>query len=191
MISWDVTASPPDASAPQILKFQRVSADHEYVSFPATPQGNWNIEGRNSPGWTSGMDHSAVWTLPEPVSLVAGTRLTFQMQFNRTAGWTDQNLGRFRLSTTANSAAVDAQRQRFGALKLADPWAKLGAAYALSDRTDEAARVIARILEQAPSSTARVNLIEQAAGNAELLAALALLRPEDRKSTRLNSSHLG
>src|SRR5262249_11473447 len=64
----------------------------------------------------------------KPVSLAAGTTLTFEMQFKE---WQDnpENLGRFRLSISADSKGVEHERDRLAALRLTDPWAKLAAAY--------------------------------------------------------------
>ena len=121
--SWNVTAASRDRKEPIRLPFDSACADDEIPGYPMTASGHWNIARRGEEGGTGG-SCTAVWSLSKPVSLAAGTMLTFQMQFQEWNG-IGENLGRFRLSVSADSAVF----ARFAAMQLADPWAKLAAAY--------------------------------------------------------------
>jgi formylglycine-generating enzyme required for sulfatase activity len=141
---WKVTATSPDRKDPINLEFRNVWGDHQIPGFPMTPGGHWNIaqggEGRNG---------TAVWSMPKPVSLAAGTTLTFEMQFKE---WNRQgeNLGRFRLSVSADPAALDREKTHFAALKLTDPWLRLMAAYARIGRSDTALEYLGKALQADP-----------------------------------------
>jgi tetratricopeptide (TPR) repeat protein len=51
------------------------------------------------------------------------------MHFNSTPEWSDQNLGRFRVSVSSDPAAFERELTHFTAMKQTDPWQKLAAAY--------------------------------------------------------------
>jgi WD40 repeat protein len=128
--SWKVTATLPSRKAPIALEFDRAWADHRNRSrvrsgliSPITSQGHWNISGAGE-----GQNCTAVWSLSKPVSLAAGTTLTFEMQFG---GVGAENLGRFRLSVSSDPSAIDLEQKDFSVRKLTDPWQKLAAAYQL------------------------------------------------------------
>jgi formylglycine-generating enzyme required for sulfatase activity len=92
-----VTATSPNRKDPITLEFDN-AWDDARGHYPITPKGHWNIaiggEGR---------DCTALWSLSKRVSLVAGTTLTFEMQFGAYDG--AENLGRFRLSATSDRAS--------------------------------------------------------------------------------------
>ena len=117
--SWNVTAASRDGKDPIRLPFDNACADHEMPGYPITSNGHWNNAASGEGG-----NCTAVWSMSKPVSLAAGTTLTFQMQFKEWNG-VGENLGRFRLSVSGDSAAL----ARFAARQLTDPWAKLAAAY--------------------------------------------------------------
>ena len=123
--SWNVTAASPDRKDPITLQFDHAWADqHEQTpGFPITPNGHWNIsqsgEGRNC---------TAIWSMSKPVSLAAGTKLTFEMQFKESNDFRE-NLGCFRLSVSSDSAALGRERNRFAVWSFTDPWQELAAAY--------------------------------------------------------------
>jgi tetratricopeptide (TPR) repeat protein len=116
--SWKVAAMSPNRKGPITLEFDHASTYPDAI-YPIASQGLWNIVGGGE-----GRNCTAVWSLSKPVSLAAGTTLTFQMQFQEWDG-VGENLGRFRLSASGDSAAF----ARFAAMQLTDPWAKLAAAY--------------------------------------------------------------
>jgi tetratricopeptide (TPR) repeat protein len=116
--SWNVAAASRDRKDPIRLQFDNACADHQHVDYPIRADGHWNIYGGH------GGNCTAIWSLSKPVSLAAGTTLTFEMQFQEWNG-IGENLGRFRLSVSRDSAAF----ARFAAMQLTDPWAKLAAAY--------------------------------------------------------------
>ena len=79
--------------------------------------------------------------MPKPISLAAGTKLTFEMQC-QTGNDNAENLGHFRLSVSSAPVA-----KLFAAAKLGNPWEKLAAAYQL--KGDQQA--IDRLVERRPN----------------------------------------
>jgi WD40 repeat protein/tetratricopeptide (TPR) repeat protein len=139
-ISWNVTAASPDRKDPITLVFDRAWADHELPGYPIANDGHWNIathEGKNS---------TAIWSMSKPISLAAGTKLTFTMQCQI---WNDaaENLGHFRLSVLSDPAAIERVSKLFAAAKLGNPWEKLAVAYQL--KGDQQA--IDRLIERRPN----------------------------------------
>ncbi len=139
-ISWNVTAASPDRQDPIKLEFAHAWADHELLGYPISIDGHWNIathEGKNS---------TAIWSMSKPISLAAGTKLTFEMQCQI---WNDaaENLGHFRLSVPSDPAAIEQVPKLFAAAKLGNPWEKLAAAYQL--KGDQQA--IDRLVERRPN----------------------------------------
>ena len=123
---WVVTAKDLDgASSPRRLSFRAAVADYSWRSAGLGLSGGWNIT------WGSGANHTSVWNLSGPITLEARSELFSQMRFNALPDWSDQNLGRFRLSVSSDPAALDGGRTRFAAMNLADPWSALAAAYHL------------------------------------------------------------
>ena len=123
-IGWKVTAESPTRNDAVTLHFDHACADHQHVDYPINANGHWNIYGGH------GGNCTAIWSMSNRVSLAAGTKLTFEMQCQEYND-TGENLGRFRLSVSGDSAAF----ARFAARQLTDPWAKLAAAYhVLGDR---------------------------------------------------------
>jgi tetratricopeptide (TPR) repeat protein len=163
--SWKVTAKSPNRKDPITVEFE--NAWTEAGGFPITSTGGWDIanagQGRN---WT------AIWWLSKPVPLVAGTTLTFEMQFART-----ESLGHFRLSATSDRAL----QKRLAAAKLTDLWARLAAAYAVNGRNHEAAQYFSRALQQADGYEARKPILEFAAHFDEVIAALVQRQPDDQQ----------
>ena len=100
--------------------------------------------------------------MSKPVSLAAGTTLTFQMQFQEWNG-VAENLGRFRLSVSGDSAAF----ARFAAMQVTDPWAKLAAAYyVIGDQ-----QALDTLLEHHPQAAAGVGDLYAAAQDWERVIA--------------------
>jgi tetratricopeptide (TPR) repeat protein len=111
--------------------------------------------------------------------LEAGTEIRSHMVFNTYPGWTDQNLGRFRLSVHSDPVALDQEQTRLAAMRLTDPWAALGAAYAMNGRNEEASRYFGRALQRADGYEARKPILAFAARFDEVLAALSKRQPGD------------
>ncbi|MGO9469732.1 MAG: protein kinase domain-containing protein [Isosphaeraceae bacterium] len=150
--SWNVTATSRDRKEPIRLPFDNACADHQHVDYPIRADGYWNIYGGH------GANCTAVWSMSKPVSLAAGTTLTFQMQFQEGNG-AGENLGRFRLSVSGNAAAFT----RFAAMQITDPWAKRAAAYHVIG--DEPA--LDTLLKHHPEAAAGVGDVYAAAGDWE------------------------
>ena len=124
---WDLTVKRPDsADSPRPLSFRAAAANHSMNNEPLGLHGEWNIS------WDAGRNHTSAWTLSDPITLEAGTELRSEMRFNPLGDWSDQNLGRFRLSLSSDRAAFDGEQKRFAAMQVADPWARLAAAYRLA-----------------------------------------------------------
>ncbi len=125
--SLKVTAVRPGKDGPLALEFHKAWSDRQ-LEWPVSKKGEWNIGGATLDA-RSGRNHTAVWFVPTPLFLAAGTTLTFEMEFN---SWenTSENIGRFRLSVSSNSAVTDFEQKRAVAIMVTDPWARLAAACA-------------------------------------------------------------
>ena len=106
--------------------------------------------------------------------------LKIEMRFSRTQ-WTQHNLGRFRVSVTADPAVVDREQIRLTAMKLTDPWAKLAVAYALNGREVESAQQFERALGSANGYDARKPIVELSARFDDVLFTLGQQHPEDQQ----------
>ena len=88
------------------------------------------IDGIGGTGWAVSPEynkaHSAVFETAEDVGDGQPTRLTVRLSQQYSEKFL---LGRFRLSVSADPATLDRERNRFAIVKIADPWAKLAAAY--------------------------------------------------------------
>ncbi len=123
---WDLTVKRPNkADSPRPLTFRAAAADHSMNNYPLGLLGRWNIS------WDAGRNHTSVWSVSDPITLEAGTQLRSQMQFNPWADWSDQNLGRFRVSISSDRSAFDGEKKRFAGMQVTDPWGRLAAAYGL------------------------------------------------------------
>src|SRR5205807_7582919 len=111
-----------------------------------------------------------------------GGKLNFQLDFR--AGEYQHSLGRFRLSVSASAAALAREQQRFAALNAADPWLRLGAAYALTGHGEQALPRFTAALQRADTYAARKAIMELAAHFPEVAAALAQ-RPSDEVTLQL------
>jgi tetratricopeptide (TPR) repeat protein len=119
-----MTVKRPDvADPPRRLSFHDAAADHSMHNEQLGLHGRWNIS------WEAGTNHTAVWRVSDPITLEAGTQLRSRMQFNPLSDWSDQNLGRFRVSIASDRSAFDGEEKRFAAMQVNDPWGRLAAAY--------------------------------------------------------------
>ncbi len=122
---WDVTAKRPGGvGSSGRLTFRSAAADYAWNNLPMGLGGEWNISFGGE-----GKPHTSVWRLKAPITLEAGSELVSHMRFNGLADWSDQNLGRFRISVCAGPADFEPEEIGFAAARLRDPWAKLAAAY--------------------------------------------------------------
>jgi tetratricopeptide (TPR) repeat protein/tRNA A-37 threonylcarbamoyl transferase component Bud32 len=170
--SWTVIAAPPDRKDPITLQFDNAWTDHQYGPHPISSDGHWNIAG------SQGGNCTAIWSMSNRVRLAANTKLTCEMRC-QTGNDLGENLGRFRLSASSDSAALDREQTRSTAMKLTNPWEKLAAAYALNGRNNEALEYLGRALERADGYGARKPILEFAARFDDLLPALIKRQPDD------------
>jgi WD40 repeat protein/tetratricopeptide (TPR) repeat protein len=168
--SWKVTATSPNRKNPIALEFDNALA-HPETTFPIGRNGGWNIasggEGRNC---------TAVWSLLKPVSLVAGTTLTFDMHCGHPKA---ENLGHFRLSICPDRSALERREKLLAAKKITDPWSKLAAAYALKGGNDKAVRYFGKALKLTDSYQARKQIAEWAANFDNILVELLKRQPDE------------
>jgi tetratricopeptide (TPR) repeat protein len=166
---WEVTAKGPGAAGPpRSLSFHAACADYSWNNAPLGLPGVWNIT------WGAGKNRTSVWRLSDPITLEAGTELVSQMRFNELPDWSDQNLGRFRLSVSSDPAVFDREQTHFAVMQLTDPWSQLAGAYAVNGRNDEALRYFGNALQRADDYEARKPILEIAARFDDVLSALAL-----------------
>ena len=88
-------------------------------------------------------------------------------------------LGRFRLSVSHDPSAFEKELRQVAASKVADPWLRLAAAYALIGHNDAALRYLSRALERADGYEARKTIVEFASGFDEVLSGLLKRQPDD------------
>jgi len=72
-------------------------------------------------------------------------------------------LGRFRLSLSGDPSAFDLEEPRLAALKVTDPWVRLGACYRALGELDKALAAMARAIEMAADDTAKAAAAREAA----------------------------
>jgi formylglycine-generating enzyme required for sulfatase activity len=169
-MSWTVTAKLPGRKDLITLIFQNATADIT-AAYPLSSNGHWNIAGGGE-----GRNCAAVWSLSFPVPLTAGTSLAFEMSFG---GIGPENLGRFRLSISADRSAPDRLEKPFVVKRIADPWSKLAAAYALDGRNDKALEYFGKALQGTDGRAGKAVVIAAAAPLPGLLEKLAAAAPKD------------
>jgi tetratricopeptide (TPR) repeat protein len=108
---------------PRQIEVSGVAADYFYLDLRPNL---WNIGNGGS-----SRSHTAIYLTRGPVDCKDGAQLEFHMQFSASPEWPLQNLGRFRLSVSSDPAAFDREQKCLTAMKAADPWARLAAAYHL------------------------------------------------------------
>jgi WD40 repeat protein/tetratricopeptide (TPR) repeat protein len=130
---------------------------------------HWEIYGR------AGQTNTAL--ISTEIADTKDQELTIEMSFSR-ADWIQHNLGRFRLSASADPRNIDSERSRLEALKIAAPWPRLGAAYSyIGDKTKSAA-AFAHALDSAADDAAKAEVARLAAPFVEVSAELAGRAPE-------------
>jgi tetratricopeptide (TPR) repeat protein len=139
---------PRDMDEPRSLTLARAFADFSQHDFSV----NGVLDAHNSTGWAVypevGQRHFALFELLDHVPEIAGTALRVTLEFK--SKYQQHVLGRFRLSVSADSATFDREEKRLAALKLSDPWIKLGTAYALNGRNDKASEYFGKGLQADP-----------------------------------------
>lgn len=126
MANWEVSLQTPGGEEVPVSLRQAVA--NPPTRIPITPT-TWNISGGVSQPLT------ATYLLQEPVDFRQGVRTKFRMQFSDNEDWPQQNLGRFRLSVSADPNAFPFAKARIAAKQESDPWKKLAWAYYLAGDT--------------------------------------------------------
>src|SRR5262249_30281381 len=123
-----------------------IDAPFENASSDINPEeAKSAIDDHNDTGFSIQTDrakpHCLVLRLREPLTIAENERLRIDLKFLDPTH-PASGLGRFRLSVSRDQAALDREQNRFAAMRLADPWLKLAAAYALYGHDDEALHYI-------------------------------------------------
>lgn len=149
--------------------FEHAAADVNVVGTIDETLGTmWHVWGR------FGQSHQAFYGLDIPIVTAATRPLIIQLDQRDTL-----TLGCFRISVSSDPEAFRIEERRLAATKLQDPWAKLGAAYALAGHNDSAAKYLSKALNLAGDYASRKALIELVLSNDEVLAELIKLHQED------------
>jgi WD40 repeat protein/serine/threonine protein kinase/tetratricopeptide (TPR) repeat protein len=124
-----ITAAPeghPDKARP--VGLYNAWADHSQDGFPVAAA----IDGDGATGWAQGPEHGrahvAVFEVKEPIPATSATILTFTLEQRHKHLDTVHNIGRFRLSVTAQPQA---RWQAILTRQSVSAWTKLGAAHYL------------------------------------------------------------
>ncbi len=183
----EVTASlsaSGDATQTEALKFTSAVASYEREDEEGRNAGV-AIDGRRDNGkfWNtypnSTQPATAFFKMAPAIAHNKHSRLTVHLDFHHRE-FLRHNLGRFRLSVTDDDDAFERQDWFFAVSRIDDPWAKLGAAYAVVGDATQAAKCFARSLEEASDEETRIKIAEQVARDETVLAALLKLGPEYR-----------
>ena len=140
-----------------------------------------------SPGGGEGRNCTATWSLPVPVPVVAGTTLTFEMQFE---GFGAENLGHFRLSVSGDRATVIRESQCLAAMKLTDLWGRVAAGYGLVGDPQALVKLLSKLVTHRPEDGALLTGLAKAYQSAgrtrEAVPYLARASAVDPKDTMLS-----
>ncbi len=98
--------------------------------------------------------------------------LTFEIVCSQSE-WKEHNLGRFRLSASADPPNIESERSRLTALQIAAPWPRLGVAYYLVGDHAKSLAAFSRALDSAPDDAAKVEVARLAAPYAKIYSGLA------------------
>jgi tetratricopeptide (TPR) repeat protein len=120
-----------DASWVTPLPVESACASFDYKASNADIAGTideslnkvWHVSGR------PGEAHQGVFLVQEAAAAAASRGRPLVIELRHRGAGEEINLGRFRLSVSGDPAIFARQRRRFAAMKLADPWARLAAAY--------------------------------------------------------------
>lgn len=167
------------------LKFRSAIADYTGSAAGGANAGDGPhgaIDGNQETYWDvwpdSGQPHRLILVLSEPIDVADDDRITVELDFFDPL-WPRARLGCFRLSVASDPDVYDQDVRLAAAMKIRDPWMRLAAAYAWHGQADQAMLVSERALDGARSMMAKVQILDDAAGQEDLLAALAQRRPND------------
>jgi WD40 repeat protein len=173
-----------DSGSQRPVALKQAAADFETTNQWGSWVARTVIEGKDDGrGWAINpmfKPHRLVVKPGQPI--VAGTTalaVVLQQHHFNAAHPRGLLIGRFRLSVSDDPAAFEREANRFAAMKLTDPWAVLGAAYALNGRHRDALPYFSRALERADGYQARKPILEFAARFDEVLQALVQQQPDD------------
>ena len=155
-IAWTVTATSPDRKDPVTLEFDHALGRPSASMGP--DQSEWTLEYLGG-GQGRNCYRDLVDVKARPPRSGHDADVRDAMSDTDDA---HENLGRFRFRCRVIRAAFDREQKRLAAMKLADPWSKLAAAYAADGRNDEALRYLSRALERADGDEARKPILELA-----------------------------
>lgn len=132
---WNVTLQTAKGKAPRPIRWNHAWSDHRVeaavhynkiathigLTIDGNPQTYWEVWPRsNIPRW-------AVFVPNEPLDADTGSMLSFVLDCQTT--YVKHNLGRFRISVTADPVSFIRERNRYLVDQQADPWTRLATAY--------------------------------------------------------------
>jgi WD40 repeat protein/tetratricopeptide (TPR) repeat protein len=134
---WKVTAEPrTPGEAPRLIGWKDAWSDFSLEAFEVGGPSHISsaIDGNSRTFWNTwpkvGLPHWAIFRPEKPIGRAGSNKLKFMLEFK--SGMPPQyNLGRFRLSVSANPGVFDWKPDRFAAMAQTDPWTKLAAVYHL------------------------------------------------------------
>jgi formylglycine-generating enzyme required for sulfatase activity len=137
-------------NAPRPLPVGRAWASFDYKASDADIAGTvderlakvWHVWGR------FGEPHSAVFVLRQPAAAGRSQPLVIQLWHQDFSPGI--NLGRFRLSVSAQPPDLDREQKRLSVLKFTDPRLRLSATYGLIGQSDKAAEYLGKALQADP-----------------------------------------
>jgi formylglycine-generating enzyme required for sulfatase activity len=166
-----------NVSGARTLKLARAFADFS--------QGGWNvdcaIDTDDNTGWAihpeGGKRHFALFDLAGPLRETPDMALRVTLECKSRIP--QHTLGRFRLSVSTDPATFDREKKRLAALKLTDPWSKLGVAYALNGGNEKALEFFGKALQRADDRAGKALVIAAAAPYQTVLLELARSAADD------------
>jgi WD40 repeat protein len=137
------------SETPRTLKLAKAAADFSQAGFSVAGA----VDANDDTSWgifpMVGKPHLAVLKFAEPAQAVDGTVLRLTLEFK---SYSQAPLGRFRLLASGDAEIFDREQQRFAAMQLTDPWARLAAAYRLTGNH----KALDTLLKQRPEAAVGV-----------------------------------
>lgn len=155
-----------------LVKYSENESYRKILAGTSTDRDYWGNDRR------AGQPNAAVFVPVSP--LTEPGPLTFQLNFFRSDN-NQHNLGHFRLSVTSDAGAIESTklRQELLEIELANLDVALGKAYALQQRTEDAATDFARALDRLQEEADRKQIVEQITDELEALTRLAERKPHE------------
>ncbi|MCA9258959.1 MAG: hypothetical protein KDA61_07155, partial [Planctomycetales bacterium] len=154
MTHWEIAAQRSEAAEIKLPIHKVVVEPSENSQISVR---TWNVSAHKS------QPNTATYLLEQPMASPQGFKLQFRMQFSNDQNWPLQNLGRFRISISADPDAFLRTQARIEALQTRDPWKRLAAAYAIAGET----AALEEILQARPTVASAAGDLQRMMGRFE------------------------